>query len=241
MHLAPAEASILLHKLDQKIMSDSMVEIVLCPPAIDLYALARELDGPKFKLGAQNVHYRDEGAFTGETSPAMLKGIADYVIVGHSERRQYFHEDDKLIAEKMAAVVRHELKPILCVGESLLDREHGLSKKVVTDQLEADLATLAADDMDNLIVAYEPVWAIGTGDFAKPDDVIPMVSAIRHTVEALYGEAASSRLKILYGGSAEPDNARAYLEIQHIDGLLVGGASINPEKFSAIVKVAQDL
>jgi triosephosphate isomerase len=241
MHFNPAEASVLVHRLNQKIFAVPSVQVVLCPAAVNLFPVAQGIDDQKFKLGAQNIHYRDEGPFTGEISAVMVKGLANYAIVGHSERRQHFHEDDKLVAEKLAAAVRHKLKPILCVGENLLDRQHGLTKKVVTDQLEAGLAMLTAEDMPGLAVAYEPVWAIGTGDFARPDDVWPVASAIRMTIEELYGESAAGRVKVLYGGSVEPDNARAYLRLENIDGLLVGGASIHYEKFAAIVQAAQDL
>lgn len=213
--------------------------MVLCPPHVDLLPVQKTMSAQKFKLGCQNIHFRDEGPFTGEISASMVKGLADYAIIGHSERRA-MGEDDKTIAEKLAAAVRNNLIPILCVGENLTDRHHGLTKKVVMDQLEANLAMITVDDMDKFLIAYEPVWAIGTGDFAKPDDVIQVVLWIRHTVEELYGESASSKVKILYGGSVEPDNARAYLELDYIDGLLVGSASINYEKFAAIVKTAQE-
>ncbi len=240
MHLSPSQATVLTGRLNQKIDHDPKVEVILCPPFIDLLAVQKEMDSQKFKLGCQNIHWRDDGPFTGETSGAMVKGIADYAIVGHSERRA-MGEDDKTIAEKLAAAVRNNLVPILCVGENLNDRHHDLTKKVVMDQLEADLAMITAEEMDKFIIAYEPVWAIGSGDFAKPDDVVQIVLWIRHTIEELYGEGASSSVKILYGGSVNPDNAKAYLDLDYIDGLLVGGASVNYEEFSQIIKTAQEV
>ncbi len=238
MNLGPHQAGLLVSRLSDKITVHPGVTVVLCPPFVDLHPLAKEIKADKLKLGAQNVHYRDEGAYTGEISPAMLSGLAQYVIVGHSERRAQFGEDDKLIALKLAAAVRHDLKPILCVGENLLDHQHGLSQKVVIDQLTADLAMVTAEDMHGLAVAYEPVWAIGTGNFARPDDVAPIVSAIKQTVEELYGEAAGMNVQVLYGGSVDEHNASAYLTLPGVDGLLVGGASLNPEQFGAIVTAA---
>lgn len=245
MHFNPAEASQLVHRLDSKIDADPEVVVVFCPPFIDLYPMARDLNGDKFKLGSQNIHYLDEGPYTGEISPAMLKGLVDYAIVGHSERRRYAGEDDTIIAKKMAAALRNSIKPILCIGDTLLDREHGASRKVVIDQLTADLHNVTAEEMNDVVVAYEPVWAISSGDgkghSAKPDEVAPMAKAIRETVGELYGTEAGENLKLLYGGSANPDDCRAYLTMDGIDGLLVGGASLNYEEFAAMVKVAQDL
>jgi triosephosphate isomerase len=238
MHLGPAEASLFLHKLSEKIGDHHDVEVVICPPFIDLYPLSRELDKAKFKLGAQNLHDADEGAFTGEISGAMLKDMVTHVIVGHSERRQIFGETDTQIAKKVAAALRNGLSPILCVGETLDDRQHDLSTKVVIDQLEANLANVTAEEIGKIAIAYEPIWAIGTGDFAKPDQISPVVAAIRGTVQDLYGTEAADQVAILYGGSVIPDNAKAYLTMQHVDGLLVGGASLKADDFSQIVVAA---
>jgi triosephosphate isomerase (TIM) len=239
MNLNPTEGSMLLHRLGEKVKPSEDVEVVLCPPFIDLVSLAKDLDHQKFKLGAQNMHYLDEGAYTGEISPMMLKGLVSYVILGHSERRIHFGEDDKLIAKKMAAAVRHGITAILCVGETLLEREHGLSTKTVIDQLEASLNLLTASDISNLVIAYEPVWAIGTGRYAKPDEIMPVIKAIRGTIEELYGEEGCAGLRVLYGGSVMAENAAAYLKIDGVDGMLVGGASLNYEEFAGIIKAAQ--
>ncbi len=240
MNLNPGEASVLVHRLQNKLSVDPQTEVVICPPFIDIYPISKELDNKKLKLGSQNIHYLDQGAFTGEISPAMLKGMASYSIIGHSERRA-MGEDDKLIAKKMAAALRNDIIPILCVGESLHDREHNLTKKVVTDQLTADLAQLTAADVAQIVIAYEPVWAIGSHSPATPGQIKPVIRTIRHTVEELYGEQGGANVRILYGASVEPEFVSAILHIDGVDGLLVGGASLNYEEFAAIVKAAQSL
>jgi triosephosphate isomerase (TIM) len=245
MHNNPHQASILTHRLDQHLEPHEAVAVVICAPSIDLYPLSKELNSAKFSLGAQNLYPFDEGPYTGEVSAAMLRGLVSYSIIGHSERRLHFHEDDKLIAQKVAAALRHHIRPILCVGDTLLEREHGAARKVVTSQLAAGLAEVTDAEVGQVVVAYEPVWAISSGDghgsFAKPDQVVPMIKAIRETLRAHFDPEAADRVQVLYGGSANADNCRAYLEIDGVDGLLVGGASLNYADFSAIVKVAQDL
>jgi len=238
MNLAPKQAVVLVKQLQERILPQRDVEVVLCPPLLDLVSVREILDRHKFKLGAQNCHYLDSGAVTGEVSATMLQGLVDYVIIGHSERRIKFHEDDKIVAQKLAAVVRNGLRPILCVGENLNERQHGLSTKVVIDQVSADLANLTADDMKHLVIAYEPIWAIGTGDFATTDQVEPIIAAIRKTVEELYGEDGAAGLRVLYGASVDPDNASSYFASTGVDGLLVGGASLHYEKFAQIVESA---
>jgi len=240
MNLNPGEASLLVHRLEDKIKPNPDTEVVICPPFIDLYPIAKDLDHTKLKLGAQNIHYLDHGPFTGEISPAMLKGLASYAIIGHSERRA-MGEDDHLIAKKMAAAIRNDITPILCIGESLHDRQHGLSAKVVVDQLTADLKDLTAEDIANIVIAYEPVWAIGTGTPATPEQIRPLITAIRTTIEELYGEAASAGVRVLYGASVAPEFVKDILSIHGIDGLLPGGASLNYEEFAAIVKAVQSL
>jgi triosephosphate isomerase len=239
MNLGPKEAVALVKQLQERILPKREVEVVLCPPFLDLVPVKDILDRQKFKLGAQNCHYLDDGAVTGEVSASMLKGLAEYVIIGHSERRTQFGEDDKLIAKKLASATRNGLRPILCVGENLHQRHSKLSVKVVVDQLTAALSLLTASDVNDLAVAYEPIWAIGTGEFATPGQIEPVISAIHHTVEVLYGEGAAAGLRVLYGGSVTGDNAAAYLEQEGIDGLLVGGASLKTEQFGAIVEQAQ--
>jgi triosephosphate isomerase (TIM) len=243
MNLGPHEAELLVKRLEQKIPEGSTVEVVLCAPFVDLAPLAKELDRKRFKLGAQNLHWADSGPYTGEISGPMLKGLADYVIVGHSERRA-MGEDDKLIAKKLAAAVRNGLAPILCVGETLHEREAGHSETVVVSQLTADLHNLTAADASKLVIAYEPVWAINHHDGtpprpAKPDEIKFAFRAIRNTLEELYGEEGTSGVRLLYGGSADADNAAAYLKMQYVEGLLPGTASLNYETFAKIVELAQ--
>lgn len=240
MHFGPDEAVIYVKKLKTKLIDHPKVEVVIAPPAIDLAVINKDSVRGHLKLGGQNLSVKDEGAFTGEISGQMLREVADYVIVGHSERRRDQHETDKVVAAKAAAAVRNGLTPIVCVGEKLDDRKHNLSQRVVIDQVTAALHQLSPAELEGLLIAYEPVWAIGTGEFATPDQIAPIVSAIRHTVEELYGEAAGSTIGVLYGGSVDADNSKAYLQVDGVNGLLVGGASLNAEKFGAIVRAAQD-
>ncbi|HVE80901.1 MAG TPA: triose-phosphate isomerase [Candidatus Dormibacteraeota bacterium] len=242
MHFGQPEAAVkYVKKLHERVKPHTHVTSVVAPPFTALAAVAEEVESDTFKVAAQNLHECDEGAYTGEISAPMLKGLARYVIVGHSERRRYEHETDKQIAKKVAAAVRCDLTAILCVGEKLDDRQEGHSKRVVVDQLHGALSQVAAEDIKDIIIAYEPVWAIGTGEYAEPEEVRPVVNVIRQTVEEMFGRDATSGLRILYGGSVEPDNCKAYLQAENISGLLVGGASINYEQFSRIVKIAQHL
>jgi triosephosphate isomerase len=245
MHQTPEQAVRLVERLQQKIKPNTHVTTVVCAPFVDLVPIKKVLEPDVLRLGAQNLNEHDEGTYTGEVSGPMLAGLAEYVIVGHSERRRYNHETDKEIALKLAAAVRNDLKPVLCVGENLHEHEAGHGKRVVVDQLRGCLSQIGAEDLTNLCITYEPVWAISTGDgrgrFASPDEVTPVVAVIRETVEELFGEGASSQVEILYGGSANPDNTKAYLELEHIGGLLVGGASLNYEQFAAMAQTAATL
>ncbi|HUC86967.1 MAG TPA: triose-phosphate isomerase [Candidatus Saccharimonadales bacterium] len=241
MHQTPEQAVRLAERLQEKIKPQTHVTSVVCPPFVDLIPVSKVLESDHLRLGAQNLNSNDEGAFTGEVSGTMLAGLAEYVIVGHSERRRYCHETDKEIGLKVAAAIRNSLQPILCVGEQLTDRQNGHAQRVVVDQLHGCLSQVTDDDIQNLIIAYEPVWAIGTGESATPTEVEPIVRVIRQTLEELFGESASARVEILYGGSVNPDNAKAFLTVEHISGFLVGGASLNYEQFAAIVATAGQL
>jgi triosephosphate isomerase len=245
MHLGPSEAGLLVHRLEKKFERHLGVEVVICPPAIDLFPLAKDRDANKLELGVQNMHFADEGPFTGEISGPMLKGLATYALIGHSERRA-MGEDDHLIAKKLAAAIRNNLTPILCIGENLHDRQHGLSAKVIVDQLTADLRELTAEDVAKLVIAYEPVWAINHHDgkplhHATPEDIKFAYPAIRTTLEELYGEEGSGGVRLLYGGSVDATHCAAYLKLKYIDGLLVGTDSLNYEDFAKIVLAAQNL
>ncbi len=243
MNLTPHEASLLVHRLDKKVEADRNVRVIICPPYIDLYPVAKDLNSAKFKLGSQNLHHEDAGAHTGEVSAAMLHGMVEYAIIGHSERRREEGERDDVIAKKVAAAIRHNITPILCVGDRLADRMQGHSRRVVNDQLTACLSMLTADELGSIIITYEPVWAISSGDghgtFAKPYEVAPMIQSIRDSIEDLYGEGYGTSALVLYGGSCNPDNTRAYVELPGVDGLLVGGASLNYEEFASMIKTAQ--
>ncbi len=239
MNLDPGQASLLVSRLEAHIKPNPNTEVVICPPFIDIFPLARELDRKKLKLGAQNIHFQDHGAYTGEISAAMLKGLVDYVIVGHSERRA-MGEDDKIIAKKVAAALRNGIVPVLCVGESLSDREHNLTSKVVTDQLTACLNHVTAEEVREMVIAYEPVWAIGAGTPATPDQIRPSIRAIRSTIEELYGEDASAGVRVIYGASVAAEFVGAILSIHGVEGLLPGGASLNYEEFSKIVAAVQN-
>lgn len=238
MHLNPGEASLLVKRLEQHVETSPETEVVICPPFIDLYSLSKEIDHKKFKLGAQNAHHIDEGAYTGEISAAMLKGLVKYVIIGHSERRA-MGETDTLIAQKVAAAVRNDLIPILCVGENLHDRNHKLSINVITDQLTAGLSLLTAEDVAKVVVAYEPIWAIGAGTPATPAQIKPSITAIRTTIEELYGESSSGRTRIIYGASVAAEFVNSILSVNGVEGLLSGGASLNFAEFSNIIAATQ--
>ena len=220
-HFNPGAASAFYHKLN-KLVEPNDAEVVLCPPTLNLYSLSHEIDAAKYKLGAQNLYYESEGAYTGETSADMLKGLVDYALIGHSERRHLFGETNIMIAKKVEAALRSNITPILCIGETVLDRSEELTSRVVVDQLTVGLHYVAKADLEHVVIAYEPVWAIGTGNFATPDDVIPVAKLVHQSIAELYGED-SNPVRLLYGGSVDPDNAKAYLNLDGIDGLLVGG------------------
>ncbi|MDR2156913.1 MAG: triose-phosphate isomerase [Clostridiales Family XIII bacterium] len=212
-------------------------EIVICAPFTQLAPLKRAFSGSDVKLGAQNMHFADEGAYTGEISPAMLAEIGvDYCVIGHSERRQYFAETDGTVNQKLKAAFARGISPIVCVGEVLEERDAGKAFDVVKRQLEAGLSGVARSDAERLVVAYEPVWAIGTGRTATPEQAEEMCAFIRQTVGGLYDDGAAERVRIQYGGSVKPSNARELLTKADIDGALVGGASLSPADFKAIVE-----
>jgi triosephosphate isomerase len=241
MNLNTHQASMLLHKLDQQITAHRDVEVVVFPNMLVLQSLSLQVNHRKMKLGAQNAYWRDDGAFTGEISATMLRGLVDYVIVGHSERRHIFGERDTDIRQKVQAILRNGMKPILCVGETANERTDGETKHVLHDQVVGGLANVTSDEIENITIAYEPVWAIGTGNFAKPADVVEAVKVIRHQVLSLYGKEAAANLRILYGGSVDDHNAAEYLTIAGIDGLLVGGSSLKANVFSNIVMKAHQI
>ena len=241
MHLNTAQASLLLHRLHERIRIQRDVEVVLAPSMLVLQPLSLQIDRRKFRLAAQNAHPVDEGAFTGEVAMTMLRELAHYVIIGHSERRIHFHEPLDLIRDKVTAAVRNDITPILCVGETKTERRAGETKRVLHDQVTTALSNLTSREVQNVVIAYEPVWAISTfgGEIAKPHQAQEAMDHIRSQVAALYGPKAAKMVRILYGGSVDDHTVSAYLSIPGCDGVLVGGASLNYHKFAGIVDAAR--
>ncbi len=217
------------------LVKDSDAEVVLCVPYVDLKTAIDLASGTNVKIGAQNMHYEEKGAFTGEISPKMLKDIGvEYVIIGHSERREYYNETDESVNKKLKAAFQYGLKPILCVGETLSQREDGITKSFVTTQVEKALEGLSNEQVSSMIIAYEPIWAIGTGKTASKEDANEVCGWIREKVRELYGDVANAII-IQYGGSVKSSNAKDLFGMSDIDGGLVGGASLDPEEFAKIV------
>ena len=236
------ESSIYLHKLQKNLPNYRDIEVVVAPSLVALQPLSLQIDRHKMKLAAQNAFYRDYGAFTGEVSFAQLKGLVDYVIIGHSERRHIFGEDDKMVGKKVAAALRNKLTPILCIGETESERAFGETADVIRDQLLSGLRDVSEEEIDEVLIAYEPVWAISTTGHAKlasPDEVAEIVKLIRETLADLYGEKTVEKIGVLFGGSVKPSNAGAYLTVPGINGLLVGGASLILNEFTDIIDVAK--
>ena len=220
----------------RELYKDTDVQTAICAPFTNLEALKEAFAGTELKVGAQNVHFADEGAFTGEISVSMLEEIGvDFCIVGHSERRQYFGETDETVNKKLKKLFEGPIRPILCVGESLEERDADKAFDVVGGQIKADLEGIDAADVKKLVIAYEPIWAIGTGRTATPDQAEEMCAFIRKTLIELYGEEVSDEVIIQYGGSVKPANATEIMNMDEIDGALVGGASLKPKDFMEII------
>lgn len=234
------KASLLLHALSTKVKTRRDVEVVLAPNMLVIQSLSLQVDRRQFKLAAQNCYWRDEGAFTGEVSAAMLHGLVEYVIVGHSERRNVFNESERDIRQKVQAVLRSGMKPILCVGETAQQRADDETIHVINDQLYSGLANVTSEEMSYVAISYEPVWAIGTGKTPTPKDVLTVEKAIRRQVAAMFGKAAAAEVRVLYGGSVTSANAPSFLSGEGIDGFLVGGASLRAEEFAMISEQAHD-
>ena len=215
------------------------VDILVCPPFTSLESAGKLLEGSNVKLGAQNMHHEASGAYTGEISASMLRStFATYVILGHSERRTYFAENDKFINQKVLAALKNQLKPVLCVGETLAERESGATLKVVQTQLEGALEGVSKEQATSVVVAYEPVWAIGTGKVATTEQAQEVHAFIRSLLVKLFGDAIAQKVRILYGGSMKPSNAPELLAQKDIDGGLIGGASLESRSFVELVKAA---
>lgn len=217
------------------LIEDKDREVVLCPGFVCLFEISKLLKGTNIKLGAQNMYHEDKGAFTGEISPLFLKEVGvTYVILGHSERRHIFGEKDELINNKVKAALLHGLSPILCVGETLNEREAGITYNVIENQIDGSLAGLQRENLENLVIAYEPVWAIGTGKTATKEDANEVIGYIRRLLLRNFGEKVGNETRILYGGSVKPGNIKELMEMEQIDGALVGGASLKAEDFAKI-------
>lgn len=238
MNLSNGEALSLVAHIEKLVSASAKVDVVVCPSFVALELLHEKLEPLKLKLGAQNIHYLDHGPFTGEVSASMVKEFVDYVIVGHSERRAMGETND-LIARKVAAAVRNDITPIICVGENLFERQDEETAQVIQDQLSAALVMLTTKEVARVAVAYEPVWAIGTGEIAKPEQVKAAVKVIRHTIAHQFGESTAEQVRVLYGGSVEAEFAQEYMKLKSLDGFLVGGASLRPLEFVSIVKSLQ--
>jgi len=239
MYKTPSEAVVLAKGIVKALSSLNGPEVVVCPPFAALTAVGQVVAGSRIGLGAQNLHWAKEGAYTGEVSADMLRDIGcRYVIIGHSERRQYFGETDENVNKKSCAALATGLIPIVCVGETLAEREAGRADAVVEMQLKGALSGLSPEQVRRLIFAYEPVWAIGTGQTATPIQAEEMHAHIRKTIAMLVDAEIASGVRILYGGSVKPDNAKELLDRPEIDGALIGGASLQAESFAAIARAA---
>lgn len=236
MNMTASETKGLARQLKTGLADYKDVEVVVCPPFTSLATAWAELKDTGIALGAQNLHWEEKGAFTGEISAPMLKDLGcSHVIIGHSERRHLFGETDTNINLKLKTALRHGLIPIFCIGETLEQREQNITEKVCSDQLLAGLAEIQSWELSKIIIAYEPVWAIGTGRTASPEDAQAVISFVRKTLGKIFSEAADE-VRILYGGSVKPGNIKGLMEKPDIDGALVGGASLDGESFAGIVK-----
>jgi triosephosphate isomerase len=241
MNLNTHEASLLVKRLHDKIQVHRDIEVVLAPSLLTLQPISLEIDRRKFGLAAQNAFYKDEGAYTGEVSFTMLRGLVDYVLVGHSERRIYFNENLEMIRDKVQAAVRNEISPILCIGETQQERAAGETKRVLHDQLTTALSNLTAEEIEKVVIAYEPVWAIssfGGTQPAKPDEIQSAIKWIRKLLKEAYGQAVAEATRVIYGASVDAEFVGTILGLEGVDGLLPGSASLNYQKFAGIVDAA---
>lgn len=219
-----------------ELVKDAEAEVILCAPYIDVMVLMKLADDTNIKVGVQNMHYEESGAYTGEVSPKMLRDIGvDYVIIGHSERRAYYNETDESVNKKLKAAFNYNLKPILCVGETLEQREEGITKELITTQTRLALEGLSNEQVKKVIIAYEPIWAIGTGKTATSLEANEAIKWIRDEIRDIYGDEVADEVILQYGGSVKSSNAKELFEMSDIDGGLVGGASLDPTEFSKIV------
>ncbi len=236
MNMLPNEAMSFINELEPNV-KNAKCEIILCVPYTDLFYSLLTAQNTNIKIGAQNMHWEESGAYTGEVSPNMLKCInVEYVIIGHSERRQYFAETNETVNKKIKSALKHELIPILCVGETAIQREKGIQEEVIKEQIKKALSEISQDDAKKIIIAYEPIWAIGTGKVATKEDANNMLKCIRKEIENLYSVDIAQNISLLYGGSVKKENAKELFSTSDIDGALIGGASLKVEEFNEIIK-----
>lgn len=236
MNKTAAEAREFIDAVKNNIPSNNLVDTVIGSPALFLEGMKKGVKGTELQVAAQNCYWEDFGAFTGETSPAALAALGvDYVIIGHSERRDYFHETDQEINKKAHAIFKHKMTPILCCGESLETYEAGKTAEWIEGQITADLKGLSAEQVSSMVIAYEPIWAIGTGKSADVNTAEACCKLVRETVKSLYDEATAQAVRIQYGGSVKPTNIKEYMACEDIDGALIGGASLKVESFKEII------
>ena len=235
MNMLPNEAMNFINGIEQCV-NESQDEIILCVPYTDLFYSLLTAQNTKVRIGAQNVHWEENGAYTGEISAPMLTCInVEYVIIGHSERRQYFAETDEIVNKKIKTAIKNKLKPIICIGETLEQKEEKITKEIIDKQLTIALQEISKEEVEKLIIAYEPIWAIGTGKTATVKEVTNTIKQIRSKIKDIYEKETSEKITILYGGSVKKENAKELLKSSDIDGALIGGASLNIEEFKAII------
>jgi len=239
MNTTLSEATELVKAMRAELDQTDNVDKVICPPFISLASVGELIKGSSIKLGAQNVYFEEKGAYTGEISPLMLADQCEFVIIGHSERRQYFNETGEIVNKKIAAALKVGLKPILCIGERLEENEAGRTEEVVTEQLRSSLAEIAY--LNGLVIAYEPVWAIGTGRAATGEQANETIGLIRRNIAKLYDKETAQNMRILYGGSVTAANTAEFINQPEIDGALVGGASLKASEFLSIVKQTSEI
>lgn len=242
MNKTPAEAAALAQAIRDSVATVTTVDRVVCPPLVALGEVNKVLQGSGIAVGAQNVHWAESGAFTGEVSAPMLKGLVEYVIIGHSERRQYFDESDEIVNKKLHAALNNGLKAIACVGETLAQNEGGLTEEIVGYQVAAALSDVSASQLSRIVIAYEPIWAIGTGRAATAEQAqATCCNTVRATLIGLYGDDLAQTVRILYGGSANAKNIGEIMQQPDIDGALIGGASLKAEDYSSMVQTTAAL
>ncbi len=239
MNTTVGEAVELVCEMLKELDEIDNVDKVICPPFISLVAVRELIKGSSIKLGAQNMHFEDQGAYTGEISPVMLVDLCEFIIIGHSERRQFFNETGEIVNKKVKAALKVGLKPILCVGEKIEENEAGRTQEVVTEQLNSALAEV--DSLKGLTIAYEPVWAIGTGKSATGEQANETIGLIRQTISQKYGKRIAQNTRLLYGGSVTADNIAEFIKQPEIDGALIGGASLKAGEFLSIVKQTAEI